>query len=402
MEQKILSALLQSRDAWERLSGILSPTTELSPEGGLIYGLIEEFYDSDKEAKRCDHEILAQRALRNIGSNKIAELVANSITDLARVDVSAINVVDEVIQVKRSALGNKIASALSSGRTKPTELMHEYIDLEDRVRLDKGGTGDSETFRGIKASELAQTSFAKEGLVQLYPLVLNKHIDGGLRGGHHVLVFAPTEMGKSLFVINACYGFLKQGIKTLYVENEDASSDTLMRMMTRLTGKTKYEILADPLEADNLLAKRNWDLFILASLSPGTFSRVRQLLEEYNPGVVVFNQLRNFDVGIDQRTQALERAATEARNIAKRFNIPVISVTQAADSASGKTILSRGDVDGSNVGIPGQIDLMVGIGATSEMEQGNWRVLSFAKNKLSGNHAPISVQIDPFTSRVLE
>ena len=104
----------------------------------------------------------------------------------------------------------------------------------------------------------------------------------------------------------------------------------------------------------------------------------------------------------ESRTQALEKAATEARNLARRRNIPVVSVTQAGDSASGRAILDRGDIDSSNVGIPGQADLMIGIGATGEMENQNMRTLSFPKNKLSGKHTPISVAIDPLLSKVID
>jgi len=402
MEQKIIGSLLQSRAAWEQLDGLLNPATELSPEGGIIYELISDYYKADPDTKKCDSDILVARARRDIQSNKIADLVANSITQLAGADISTVNVTSEIINVKRSSLGNKIASQLASGKGNAASLMHEYIELEDRIQMGSGSEGENETYRGIKASDLAKTSFAPEGLIQLYPLAVNKQLDGGLRGGHNVLVLAQTEMGKSLFVLNACYGFLKQGLKVLYIENEDAYTDTLMRMMCRLTGMTKHEILANPDVADDILTRRNWDKFILASLAPGTFPRIRQLVEEYDPAVVVINQLHNLDVQMDQRTQALEKAATEARNLAKKFNKLVISVTQAADSASGKTVLDRGDCNGSNVGIPAAMDLIIGIGATMEMEQSNWRVLSFPKQKISGNKTPISIQIDPFTSRVIE
>ena len=101
-------------------------------------------------------------------------------------------------------------------------------------------------------------------------------------------------------------------------------------------------------------------------------------------------------------TQQLEKAATEARNLAKSRRVLVVSVTQAGDSATGKAVLGRGDVDSSNVGIPGQVDLMIGVGATSEQEKNNVRVLSFPKNKLSGRHEHFMINIDPLTSRVVE
>jgi hypothetical protein len=50
----------------------------------------------------------------------------------------------------------------------------------------------------------------------------------------------------------------------------------------------------------------------------------------------------------------------------------------------------------------GQVDLMVGMGTTSYMDGPNMRMLSFPKNKVSGVHTPIQIQIEPFTSRIIE
>jgi hypothetical protein len=171
-------------------------------------------------------------------------------------------------------------------------------------------------------------------------------------------------------------------------------------MMSRLTGMTKYEIRENPKQAENLLNQRNWHLFTLVSLSPGTFSQIHRLVERTNPKIVILDQLRNISVDSENRTQALEKAATYARNLAKRYGVLVVSVTQAADSASRKTILDRGDVDSSNVGIPGQCDLMIGIGADPAMEDQGLRVLSFPKNKLSGRHTPIPCQFNYALSKV--
>jgi len=188
----------------------------------------------------------------------------------------------------------------------------------------------------------------------------------------------------------------------LYVGNEDPAPDILMRIINRLTGMNKYEVQAAPDRAQEILDKRNYDKLVMAPLAPGNFRQIRSLVKKYSPTVVVLDQLRNLDVDSENRTQALEKAATEARNLAKSGSVLVVSVTQAGDSASGKTVLSRGDVDGSNVGIPGQIDLMIGIGATTEMEANNDRMLSFPKNKLSGKHNPIAVRIDPLLSKVFD
>lgn len=400
-EQKILAALAQSREAWAIAAPSLTKD-DFSPEGGLIYDLVNAFYEADTAARRADPEILAARADREIANSKVSDIVQAGLKKLGEADVSAVNVAKEVVALRAHGLGLKIASILASGkpsRELPT-LLTEYMDLSTRENITR--ESENEEFIGLRAEDLVRRDFDNSNLLQLWPSALNEHIDGGLRGGHHVLVFAPTEMGKTLFVINACCGFLKQGASVLYVGNEDPAPDIMMRMMSRLTGMNKYEIKEAPAKADSILAKRNWELFTFANLAPGTFPRIHRLIEKYRPKVLILDQLRNIDVSSENRTQALEKAATEARNTAKRFGIPVISVAQAADSASGRTVLGRGDVDSSNVGIPGQCDLMIGIGANEEMEHQCIRILSFPKNKLSGRHEPLTITIDPLLSKVVE
>jgi archaellum biogenesis ATPase FlaH len=399
-EVKLIGAVYKERKAWEMLDGNLEQN-DLSPEGSVVYGLVSDFYRHDLNAETCDLEILIGRAEREIQSNKNAEFVIKYLQQAASTDVSAINVAKEILEIRSTAVGMKIASKLASGKpgADVKTLMHEYLELSDKQKQDQE---EEEEYSGVTALDLTTKNYNKNNLVHLWPKVLNEHIDGGVRGGHHVLVFAPTEGGKTLFVINLCAGFLKQGLRVLYIGNEDPAADIMMRMMNRLTGMNKYEVQANPQATDDILSKRNWGLFTFASMSPGSFPKIWQLIKKIDPQVLVLDQLRNIDVDSENRTQALEKAATLARNTARKFNIPVISVTQAGDSASGRTILTRGDVDGSNVGIPGQVDLMIGIGCNDEMEQRDMRTLSFPKNKLSGRHSQINVTIDPLLSKVVE
>ena len=60
-----------------------------------------------------------------------------------------------------------------------------------------------------------------------------------------------------------------------------------------------------------------------------------------------------------------------------------------------------GDVYFSNVAIQGAVDVMIGLGMNDEYDRANRRMISLAKNKLSGNHEPFPVIIQPELSRIL-
>jgi len=195
-------------------------------------------------------------------------------------------------------------------------------------------------------------------------------------------------------------GFLQQELTVLYIGNEDPISDIVMRTVSRLTGMTKYEILDDPDTADQVARTKHYDNLILAGLAPGTPRQIQSLITEYKPDVVMIDQLRNLNVNEEHFVQKLEKAATAARNLGKANNVLMVSVTQAGDSATGKGPLDMGDVDSSNTGIPAQVDVMVGVGATHDDEASNRRVLSLPKNKRSGNHEFFPVAIDPQLSKI--
>jgi replicative DNA helicase len=399
-EQKIIATLLKSREAYEAVHEHLD-AGDFSPESNLLLDYIRDYYSRDSAANSVDVDIVLGRLKRKLTNPKHFTLMETTLRNLP--EASPANVAKEILEVKRYRQGLSLASALTGGgdRDKVSSLLEQYNKLHEASEVGSAETSEEEV-SGLDLPSLVTTHFDRSSLIPIYPAPLNERLDGGAKPGHHILVFAPTEMGKTLFAINMVGGFLHHGLPVLYIGNEDPIADIQMRLASRLTGLNKHEIEADPKAAMAALAGRNVDKFHIVEMSPGTFPRISKLVEKYSPKIVVLDQLRNIDVKSDNRTQALEKAATEARNLAKRCGVLVVSITQAGDSASGRRILTRGDVDGSNVGIPGQCDVMVGIGATEEEEEKGFRTISLPKNKLGGRHDPFTCSVDTQHSKVID
>ena len=209
-----------------------------------------------------------------------------------------------------------------------------------------------------------------------------------------------------MFCINLAGGFLRDGYKVLYIENEDPDDVTISRLISRLSGLSIFELNEKPEDFSKIQTKiegMGYNNFLLKGLSPGTFSEIQGLIDRHKPDIVIINQLRNMWVGksvAGNKVEQLERAATSARNLAKKNNILVVSVTQAGDSATDKLVLDMGDVDFSNTGIPSQMDLMIGIGVNEDFQRNNQRMISLPKNKLSGEHVYFPVVINPHICKV--
>lgn len=205
-----------------------------------------------------------------------------------------------------------------------------------------------------------------------------------------------------MLTIEMMAGFLDQGLKVLYVGNEDPIDDINMRVVNRLSGMTKLEVLNAPGKADRLIREAGYENLMLYSAAPGTPREITSLIEEHKPHILVLDQLRNLNMNHDNFVLALEKAATQARQWAKRYSCVVVSVTQAGDSAAGKNTLDLGDVDFSNTGIPAQADALIGIGASDQLKARGEVCLSLPKNKISGRHEFFNVLTQPQLSKLTD
>jgi archaellum biogenesis ATPase FlaH len=390
IEKRLLTACVKSRPAFEEVFSRISPQ-QMSEVGSLVGELISDFYTVDKDAKEIDKGVLIHRVESSRGSAATTDAILDYLGSLSS-DVSIPNLLEDIRKYRQQKLGDEIVMNLVN-QVDSKIILEKMIEYQD-IGLENPEE-DEQVFKEFKIADLVKNSYTKENLIKVFPKELNDRIDGGCRPGHHVVVYARPEVGKTLFVINMTAGFLLHNHRVLYVGNEDPASDILMRIVSRLSKMNKQQIMENPDEAEQRAFERGYRNLVVAGLSPGNFFEIRKLVEKYDPKVVILDQLRNIDVASESRVQGLEKAATEARNLAKRYGLVVVSVTQAGESAEGKAILDRSDIDFSKTGIPATADLMVGIGADASMEKYGLRTISLPKNKLSGNHDHFTVQINP-------
>ena len=392
MEQKLIYAAISGREAFDLL---LSQDVDsvLSDPGKIVWGELKDYYGRDPTAPLVDVEILSASLER-----KYPKHAANFKQFLATIPMpSEANLFHEFLEVKKDVLRTRIQMALSrpGADAEVAQLFEQFTNTASSdTRVDEF------LYTGDKLLSVIDKK-STEGRLGILPTVLNAQLDGGVRPGHHIVLFAPYEMGKSLFALNMAYGFCKQGLKVLYLENEDPEEDTARRFMIRATGMSRQEIDREPERAKAVMIERNLHTnFVLRGIAPGTLPEIETLIRNIDPSVVIVNQIRNLDMKESGRVLQLEKAATAMRNLGKKYNKVMVSITQAGDSATGKAILGRGDIDFSNVGIPATADLIIGIGATEDDEARGFRVLSFTKNKISGTKTPIRCRFDTTLMRV--
>lgn len=389
-EQRILSAIMTSREAYNSIVGIREEY-DFSEQGWLLVQEIDGFYDNDGDVSYVDRDTIKDVIARKFPK---ASGIINAVIDNLE-DVSVSNAVAEYVDLKREALEHALADKLLAGE--------DYSDLMEKlVAVDGLEEHEEETvFIGTDIDDILAASSA-ENLIRVHPPSLNDRLDGGFSPGHQAVIYAPTEVGKSLLALNIACGFLREGRRVLYCGNEDPSRSMLLRVFSNLSGMTKEEIRTDPRGATQLARANGYDNLIFKEMTPGSLREVRTLTERYSPEVVFIDQMANMECRSSSKVEKNEILACGLRAMAKKYGVVSIILHQASDDAYGRNILEKNHLYYSNVGVQGQMDVMIGMGMDSSYEQQDLRMLCLTKNKLSGCHESFPVRVNPALSRVEE
>lgn len=389
-EQRILSAIMTSREAYNSIVGIREEN-DFSEQGWLLVEEIDNFYETDSNSSYIDRDTIKDIIARKYP--KAAKIINSVIDNLE--DVSVENATKEYVELKKEALEHTIADAMLAGE--------DYSDLLERLNAVDVLEEHEETtvFIGTDIDDILSATSA-DNLIRVHPPSLNERLDGGFSPGHQFVIYAPTEVGKSLLALNICCGFLRDGRTVLYNGNEDPSRSMLLRIICNLSGMTKEEIRQDPRTAMNLARENGYDNLIFKELTPGSLREIRTLVERYKPDVVFTDQMANMECRSSSKVEKNEILACGLRAMAKKYGFVSGILHQASDDAYGKNILEKNHLYYSNVGVQGQMDVMIGMGMDSSYDQQDLRMLCLTKNKLSGNHENFPVSVNPSLTRVEE
>lgn len=402
MELPLLAASLRSRQDFELIKSYVNVrAATYSKPFQIIMKKVEEYYKRDSSVGAVDHNILLAQVAESIRNPKHVQKFTDLVAEALGTVSSDVNVRAAVLMAKQQEVGDKLAQALAMDSTaaRVDVLLEELKHLRSLTTLDELEDDGVIAYANIDLADLIAREFDPSHIIRVYPSSLSDRLDGGAKKGHHLLVFAPVEAGKTAFCINASCGFLRQNLRVLYLINEDRPQDIIVRHISNLSGMTKAQIRDNPARAQELANKNGFGNLVVVEISPGTPAQIEDAVDKYQPDVIILDQLRNMKMPAENRTNQLDAAARAVRDITKHCNVLGFSVTQAADSASGKLVLDTGDVDSSNVGIPAQADVMIGIGVDATLEAEGLRQLSLPKNKISGRHENWPVRIQPQLSR---
>jgi archaellum biogenesis ATPase FlaH len=392
VEKHLIAAAVQSRSSYETLAA-RRYEDDLSPSGQILFEVIGKYYATDTSAQEADIVLLSEALKQSYP--KHAGQLSSVLSDLP--DSSNANAVSLWLASKRQLVGSKLATALSDNRDDESikSLMEEYefykTYSENEVQR---------TFQGHSADELLAQE-RSEGLIPFYPRIINDAIGGGADRGSHIVVFGRPNYGKTQLLINAVAVMLHKGFRVLYCCNEEPPKKLLLRMISRLCDMDIEQVRADSVRCFNLAVERGYNNLIVHQMIPGTIYEVDAETNKIRPDVVIVDQLRNLQMkGCEGLTQVLEKGGQHMRNIASKYNVLAVSVTQAGESAHNKISLDYNDIEYSNTGLAATADLMIGVGRDERLYQESKLVLSICKNKMTDVHGQFPVRVNRQRSKI--
>ena len=406
IEHQLLAASLASRDSYELIKEYITlKSSTYSKQFQVVMNKLGEYYARDSAAVKADVSLLLTQISETIRNDKHIATFRDMLSAAQAVDLSEANVKATVLLAKQQEVGDRLSQALvmDAGQAKVDELLAELQELRSVTSIEQLASQE-EAARVLSGAELDLDALLHKendasNLIKLYPTSLNERVDGGVKRGHHIIIFARPNAGKTATCVHMSCGFLHQGFRVLYIINEDREEDIYLRHVNNLSGYDKYSLTGNAQEAQTKARSRGIDRLVIAGLAPGSIKQIAELIEQHSPDVVIVDQLRNLNVRADSRVNQLDAAARGVRDLGQDYSVLMVSVTQAGDSAEGKAVLDMGDVDFSNTGIPAACDVLLAIGKDATLEAEQRRMISLPKNKL-GREEHFVVNIQPNLSRL--
>lgn len=230
---------------------------------------------------------------------------------------------------------------------------------------------------------------------------LRDHIAGAGRG-HHVVVMARPEVGKSGLVADCAVGWVEQGLRVDYFGNEEPAHKIILNLARAKFGMTDNQLRVAK-------AKRSFDYATWKDLRSRfrMFDCVGITVEELQdhaireaPDVIIADQLDKFGISgtHSSKTEKLGNIYVNAREIAKRNNLLMVSVCQASADAQDHRRVDYSMADYSKTGKAAEADLFIGIG-DDPGDETHMRYITISKNKIDGVKGMYETYFRPDTNK---
>lgn len=260
-------------------------------------------------------------------------------------------------------------------------------DLRDVYRRRRGLRGS--TYIDTPIGELLLDEFSDAGL-RFRLGVLQRHMRP-LRGGDFGIIAGRPDKGKTTFLTSETTFLVPQlpdDRNLIWLNNEGPGSRIIPRLYQSALGITMSQ-MRELHEAGKLVSSfeevvGRLDRIRVYDIHGYTNGQVTAILEENNPGIVVFDMIDNIrGFGDAARTDlALEHMYQWGREQMVKYDAIGLATSQISNEGDGLLFPTLGMLKDSKTGKQGACDFQIMIGASNDPGMEGIRGISIPKNKL--------------------
>ena len=372
-------------DQFLKYADIFFSLKNLEIEQKRMLKTLRSYYDKYKTDTITVDELEAYFNSEN-PSIQNAAMIQKMFEDLRTVEIEnddlIANIMDQIVEKYYCAEISVIGMAMSEDRAP-----HGIDQIEHLVRKYRS---QAEGMDDIEA-DVCLTDFKtlleedKKGGFDWPCATINANL-GRVKPGQLGHIFARPNVGKSSMAINlgvkTAVGLTRAGKEgnILFLNNEEDIGRMRLRALSCMTQKTY-----DQIDANYDACVDTWDKYggdrIKFIGNMVHIAEIEKHIRNFQPVLTIIDQgpkVRIYDKDLSE-VQRLQTLYNLYRELAKVYNTALITLGQADSAAENKEILTLSNLDGSKVGIPGELDFCLGIGA-NDKHPGR-RFFNVAKNK---------------------
>lgn len=408
MQEIALLKFLTVRDNFEKYIRYVSDFN-LEQETSSILKAIKDFFEEykDKDSISVAELVLFNNLKNPLTKNK--ELYQELFTSLDKLDVDSKLIKENFNNLLEkycaSELLFKITSFLENQDKNFVPAIQEELDKFEDAKLRLNDSASK--FVTTDIATIVKKREEKPGLHWRIES-LNTHL-GDIRGKTLGHIFARVDTGKTSFVLSEEAFWVKQ-LKDdeciVHFNNEEDGEKLMTRFYQALLNVDKTVLFSLPDKCKKEFDRLGGNRFKLYDEAIISIEDIEDVLKTHNVRALVIDQADKIVFHGQNKlgdVARLQMTYAKLRELSKKYDVHILTVGQASQSAENKKWLLPTDIDSSKTLKPGEFDYIIGIGRLfgEPISSGlDIRYIHLCKNKLgTGNHAQLEVLIN--TQRAL-
>ncbi len=414
-----LLCILAEREGYDKYADYIKDYTVLSETATLIEDF-GEWYKDNKDEAALDWGsfktwlIVVRHPTWKPQQRDVYDTILDNIEKQAKRGGASKAVVQRFVELDYATqIAESCNRLITGGGTTSTVAADLFADIQGHLSGYQAATtndGKGTEFISLEAGALLDATVGGPGFKWRLE-ELNRSV-GQLRAGRLCIVGKRPEVGGTSFLCSELTHMVKDlpdDKQILLVHNEEQGDMVGLRLIEAALGVTQADIVADPMAADAEMSKflgtHRIDLLHDTSITTRGIERHLSAGEYSILGINVLSKLQ-----IRTKEEGVERLAligAWCRDMASRYGVAVVAITQADASAEGERWLHQAQLYGSKTALQGEADILLMIGKTHDPGNEDRRFISVVKNKTGGDsgtdpalsHGRFQVGFDALRSR---